>query len=47
MEAICPAKGRFALEVNSTKTQKASVIDTAPKASQKAVSFDHKYVPLY
>jgi hypothetical protein len=29
------------LELHGTKSQKASVIDTAVKASQKTVIFDH------
>jgi hypothetical protein len=41
MEAICSPKRRFGLELHDTKSKKASVIDTAVKASKKTVFFDH------
>jgi hypothetical protein len=43
MEALCSPKRQFELEPHGTKTQKASIIDTAVKASQRTVFCDHTY----
>jgi hypothetical protein len=42
METIHSPKRRLELELHGTKSQKASVIDTAVKASQKTVFFYHQ-----
>jgi hypothetical protein len=42
MEAICSPKRRFELEQHGTKSQNVSIIDTAVKASQRTMFFDHK-----
>jgi hypothetical protein len=42
MEAILSAKRRFETELYGTKSQNACIIDTAVKASQRTVFFDHK-----
>jgi hypothetical protein len=43
MEKILPPKRRFNLELHSTKSQKASIIDIAVNASQKTVFFGNKF----
>jgi hypothetical protein len=45
LENISPPspKRPFELELHDSKSQKASIIDTAMKVSQKTVFFDHKY----
>jgi hypothetical protein len=45
MEAICSPNCRFELVLHGTKSQKAFIIDTAMKASQRTVFFDHIYYP--
>jgi hypothetical protein len=45
VEKICSPKRRFELEIHSTKSQKASLIDSTVKASQRTVFFHHKLYP--
>jgi hypothetical protein len=43
MQMIRSPKRRFELELHNKKFQETSIIDTAVKASEKTVFFDHKY----
>jgi hypothetical protein len=44
MKAILSPNRLFDLELYGSESQKAFVIDTAVKASQKTVLFGHKYL---
>jgi hypothetical protein len=43
MEAMCSPKRMFELHLHGTNYQKASIIDTAVKASQRTVFLDHTW----
>jgi hypothetical protein len=46
MEITFSPKHQSELQLYGTKSQKASIIDTAVKAFQRAVFFDHKLYPF-